>query len=437
MATNTYVEIGKVTTTGSVSSVEFTGISSGYTDLRIVNNVIGVGTGSVLMQFNNDTSTNYSITRVGGNGSTATSNRVTSQTSLSLSWSAAYTSSGRLTQIADIMNYSNTTTFKNVVCRSGKADNAVDLIAGLWRSTSAITSIKLLAETSNFASGSTFSLYGIRAEGVSPTTKATGGAVYSDSTYYYHVFGASGTFTPTQSITADILVVAGGGGAKTNSSGGGGAGGLYYYAGVNMTATGYTCTVGAGGAGLTDAAVVNNKGSNSQFGGYSAISGGGGATGRNYSSPTYLDGGSGAGATSGGGYAATYGVGTSGQGNNGGTATNSAPEYGGGGGGGAGGVGANGTSTVPGVGGVGSSTYSSWGVATGVGQNVSGTYYLAGGGGGGGQNIASVGGYGGGGNGGTTNNSGMANTGGGGGAGYGAAAGGNGGSGVVIVRYAK
>ena len=162
MPTNTYVALDKITTTGSVASVEFTSISSAYTDLRLVIEVIGVGTGSVGARFNSDSGTNYSITRVGGNGSTASSNRATSQTLMDLSWSAAYTSSTRLLETVDFMNYGNSTTYKTVLSRAGKADNAVDAVVGLWRSTSAITSIQLIAQTANFASGSTFSLYAIK-----------------------------------------------------------------------------------------------------------------------------------------------------------------------------------------------------------------------------------------------------------------------------------
>jgi hypothetical protein len=71
----------------------------------------------------------------------------------------------------------------------------------------------------------------------------------SDGTYYYHMFPFTGTFTPTQSITADVLVIAGGGGGGGNWGGGGGAGGLLYFSSQSLTATGYTCTVGAGGTG--------------------------------------------------------------------------------------------------------------------------------------------------------------------------------------------
>jgi hypothetical protein len=66
-------------------------------------------------------------------------------------------------------------------------------LLGLWRSTAAITSITLYWR-SNIAVGSTFSLYGIAAEGAA---YASGGYVTSDSQYYYHTFTSSGTFTPT------------------------------------------------------------------------------------------------------------------------------------------------------------------------------------------------------------------------------------------------
>ena len=158
---STYTPIATTTTGGSTSSVTFSSLGS-YTDLRLVIDAIGVGTGYVSVQFNSDTATNYSLTRIGGNGSTASSNRASSQTSIDLSWSAAYTSSGRLLETVDFMNYRNTTTYKTLLSRAGKADNAVDTIVGLWRSTSAITSINLMAMSANYAAGSTFTLWGIQ-----------------------------------------------------------------------------------------------------------------------------------------------------------------------------------------------------------------------------------------------------------------------------------
>jgi hypothetical protein len=65
------------------------------------------------------------------------------------------------------MNYSNSTTYKTVLGRSNRASSDTAADVGLWRSTSAITRIDLAMggsfPTNNFASGSTFTLYGIAA----------------------------------------------------------------------------------------------------------------------------------------------------------------------------------------------------------------------------------------------------------------------------------
>jgi hypothetical protein len=69
--------------------------------------------------------------------------------------------------IINIQNYSNTTTYKTALLRSNLATGTypgVDAFVGLWRSTSAITSITILPASNNLLSGSTFTLYGIKAE---------------------------------------------------------------------------------------------------------------------------------------------------------------------------------------------------------------------------------------------------------------------------------
>jgi hypothetical protein len=82
------------------------------------------------------------------------------------------------------------------------------------------------------------------------------------------------------------------------------------------------------------------------------------------------------------------GAGTSGQGYNGGTGYDSSiGVFSGSGGGGAGSAGGNGGPLGGGFGGAGTSAYSSWGLATGYGQNSGGTYYFGGGGGGAGQTL--------------------------------------------------
>jgi hypothetical protein len=456
MATNTYVALDKIIIATATPSVTFSAISSAYTDLVILinakastvtNTYIRVGNGSV------DTGSNYSRTQISSTGSVTSSGRNANQTLFYCDNNSAPDAANfNYTNTIYLMNYSNTNVYKTFLNQSGNAGYGTEAQVGLWRSNSAINTVLLGVASGNWAVGTTFELYGILAEGVSPTTKATGGAVYSDSTYYYHVFGASGTFTPTQSITADYIVIAGGGGGgKANSSqgyaGGGGAGG-FRYGSATLSATGYVVTVGSGGAGSSSSSSLGANGVASSFNSLATTGGGGGASGNSPSQFTGAVGGSGGG--SGGAYGPAAGNSGSyspvegyagGQGDAGVGST--------GGGGGAGAVGGNGTGSVGGNGGIGSSTYSSWGIATGVGENISGTYYFAGGGGGtiyaGNSSAVGIGGFGGGGNGGNsggTPTAGRSNSGsGGGGAGssgsVNGATGGNGGSGVVIVRYAK
>ena len=438
MSINTHVALDKVTVLSDTPSITFTGISGSYTDLVIVSNAkyTSTNTGQGLgIRFNNDSSTNYSATLLEGNGSAASSYRSSNSSTSPIGAVSNGSQTSYSTVTTSIQNYSSSSVYKSIITTCS-GPSFVQNIFGLWRATpQAITSVTILATgtAGNIAAGSTFALYGIQAVATSPTVKATGGTVYSDATYYYHVFGSSGTFTPTQSITADCLVVAGGAGGG-RSGGGGGAGGLLAFTSQSLTATGYTVTVGSGGAGNNTDGQTGTVGGDSQFGALTLVKGGGGGGSYGANGAT---GGSGGG---GGGYegtARTGGAATSGQGNSGGNgfAGSLSTNRAGGGGGGAGASGAAATSAVGGNGGVGLSSYSSWGVATGVGQNVLGTYYLAGGGGAYGSYLGGTGGYGGGGNKGVNA---VANTGGGGG---GSASDGttgfNGGSGVVIVRYAK
>jgi hypothetical protein len=65
------------------------------------------------------------------------------------------------------MNYSNATTFKTVLSRGNRASAETAADVNLYRSTSALTRIDLAMggsfPTNNFATGSTFTLYGIAA----------------------------------------------------------------------------------------------------------------------------------------------------------------------------------------------------------------------------------------------------------------------------------
>ena len=425
---STYTPIASVTLSSAQSSVTFSGIPQTYTDLvLVVNSTSNTGANSWI-RCNGDTGTNYSYTVLYGTGSAAGSARDSNKSEgLLMDYYGNPSSTQPNTTIVQFNNYSNTTTYKTSISRANRADGGVDAVVSLWRSTSAITSLTLRFTTATYSSGSTFNLYGVANASITNVAKATGGdSVYTDGTYWYHIFRSSGTFTPTQALTADYLVVAGGGGGGGNvdgsatSSGGGGAGGLRCTVGatggggslesaLSLTAsTNYTVTIGAGGAAgdYNAGQQYGGDGSNSVFSSITSTGGGGGG----YVPGTGRNGGSG-----GGGYAANGGgTGTANQGFNGAA----------GGGGGAGEAGGTDSAREGG---------------DGVATSISGTSVTYAGGGGGGNGYA--GGNGGGGAGGTTGNgvAGTANLGGGGGGAYqGGGAGklgGAGGSGIVIVRY--
>jgi len=431
---STYTPIASQTLSSATSSVTFTSIPQGYTDLVVVIGYKAATTNYPTLRLSfNGSATGYSGTQLYGTGSTAASNRTSNAAYISIARAVGVpqTIGNTGTIIINLQNYSNTTTYKTVLARANASDTGTEADVGLWQNTSAITSFSIDSPTSNdFASGSTFSIYGIA--GGQFTAKASGGIVTTSGGYAYHTFLTSGGFIPSQDLTVDYLVVAGGGGG---SAGGGGAGGLR----STVTATGgggsletalslkagisYPAIVGAGGAGgisYSAGQVRGGTGGNSVFSTIASLGGGGGGSGADQA--TYSSG------------QGNFGAGTANQGFNGGQDTQDNPPYPGAGGGGAGQVGQNPPNSSSAGNGGNGVQITALATPTSTGAN---SGYYAGGGGGGIYGAASTatGGLGGGGNGGTNTNA-VTNTGGGGGGVANAAQGGNGGSGIVIIRYA-
>jgi len=99
-----------------------------------------------------------------GTGSAAQSFRASSQTSMAVDRQATVRTTSFVVQILNVMNYSNSTTYKTCLSRNSAPDDAAEALVGLWRSTSAITSITFMNNAAaNFATGSTLTLYGIAA----------------------------------------------------------------------------------------------------------------------------------------------------------------------------------------------------------------------------------------------------------------------------------
>ncbi len=161
----TYQPIATTTLGSAQSTVTFSSIAGTYTDLVLVINAKANTGGAVGLQFrfNSDSGTNYSFTYLNGNGSSASSGRITSNNQGAFADLAGSASSPN-TVIAQISNYSNSTTFKTTLSRGSDAANVAQVLVNLWRSTAAITQIDVYPNSSiQFASGSTFTLYGIKA----------------------------------------------------------------------------------------------------------------------------------------------------------------------------------------------------------------------------------------------------------------------------------
>jgi len=162
---NTYEPIATNTLGSAAASVTFSSISGAYTDLVLIMNAGSSTTNAdVDINVNGDTGANYSRTILYGTGSTAGSTRYTGASNFSLTYYGNPSTTFSWIGIVNFMNYSNTTTYKTFLSKADNADTyGVNNEVGLWRNTAAITSIVIANRTYNFSSGSTFTLYGIKA----------------------------------------------------------------------------------------------------------------------------------------------------------------------------------------------------------------------------------------------------------------------------------
>lgn len=162
---STYTPIATQTLGSAAASVTFSSISGAYTDLIFVYAPLGsTNTVTHTMRINGDTSSNYSLTGLRGDGTSASTYRNSNQTSIVM-----YPNDYDNTTIPGVFNvnfqnYTNTTTYKTILWRAGLSagGQGVSAQVALWRKTpEAITSLTLTS-TGNFAIGSTFTLYGVK-----------------------------------------------------------------------------------------------------------------------------------------------------------------------------------------------------------------------------------------------------------------------------------
>ena len=163
---NTYVLIASNTVgSGGASSVTFSSIPATYTDLIVkVSARSGIGSVADTMHvlFNSSTTT-YTYKSLEGNGASASSGNTANN------WAGTYPGNGATastfgnTEIY-IPNYAGTT-YKSYSVDSISETNGTttyaDLDAGLWSTTTAISSVSIATDSNNFVQYSTFYLYGI------------------------------------------------------------------------------------------------------------------------------------------------------------------------------------------------------------------------------------------------------------------------------------
>lgn len=164
--TGTYTLIASNTLGSAASSLTFSSIPATYTDLVLVCSYTGTAVLDTRVYLNSDTGTNYSATRLMGDGTSATSNRSTNRGWIDLNYVGGIGTTAPTVSILNLMDYANTTIYKTTLLRANELSGTyqgVEAIVAMWRNTAAISNIQIATNTSTFTAGSTFKLYGIEA----------------------------------------------------------------------------------------------------------------------------------------------------------------------------------------------------------------------------------------------------------------------------------
>jgi hypothetical protein len=159
----TYTPIA-TTTLNSTATYTFSSIPATYTDLVLVMGSLTFSSGgNPQVQFNGDTTANYSNTDLYGNGTSAGSTRNTGNAYINVGFSATNGSATEpATIIVQVMNYANATTYKTLLGRGNRAGGETQTNVGLWRGTpAAINSMTIKVGAGSMIGTAT--LYGIKA----------------------------------------------------------------------------------------------------------------------------------------------------------------------------------------------------------------------------------------------------------------------------------
>jgi hypothetical protein len=169
MATSTTLISSVTVGSGGASSIDFTSIPATYTDLMVKCSIrdTTAGVGAYLyLRFNNDSGANYSSKTIEGNGASAGSYSNTTQTKM-LFWNTtgggatANTFGNAELYVPNYLSSNQKSVSMDTVAETNATTEYMDLVAGIWTGTAAITRLTLLPDA-GFAQYSTAYLYGIK-----------------------------------------------------------------------------------------------------------------------------------------------------------------------------------------------------------------------------------------------------------------------------------
>ena len=154
---------------GGQATVTFSSIPSTYTHLQIrclSKDSRGFANTGFNIRLNSDTTTNYSVHGLEGDGSSVTFSGSANTTQIGIGNSSGGVNANIFgAQVIDILDYANTNKYKTVKTLGGHDQNGsgfIGLYSGNWRSTSAVTSITIIPLVANIAQYSSFALYGCK-----------------------------------------------------------------------------------------------------------------------------------------------------------------------------------------------------------------------------------------------------------------------------------
>lgn len=158
--------------TSSQASVTFSSLgdyaTAGYQHLQIrtvTRSIRSADSDAMDLRFNSDSGTSYYSHHMRGNGSSVASFVIASRLTTNIIPAASEVSGdfdAKIIDILDPFDSSKNTTIRTLWGHTGSLNNFVCLSSGAWFNTAAVTTISVDCDISSFATGSRFTLIGLK-----------------------------------------------------------------------------------------------------------------------------------------------------------------------------------------------------------------------------------------------------------------------------------